>query len=162
MKHPYKFCPNDGQPLTRLEHDKPACSQCDFVQWDNPIPVVAVLITIGGGVVAIQRKLEPCAGGWCLPCGFVDCGEDPGAAAVRETKEEAGLDVRVVSLLRAMKAPTANQIVMFYHAEVVGGALVAGDDATQAKVFARAALPKLCFSLHDEIVREFAEKLGVK
>ena len=161
MKHPFKYCPFDGQPLTETEHGKPAC-KCGFVQWDNPIPVVAVLITTGGGIVAIQRKLDPCAGGWCLPCGFVDSGEDPAIAAVRETKEEAGLDVKVLSLLRAVKAPTANQIILFYHAEVVGGALAAGDDAAQVKIFSPGELPKLCFSLHDELVRELGETLNAK
>lgn len=37
--------------------------------------------------------------GWEIPAGSVDCGEDPAAAAIREVKEETGLDVNHLVLL---------------------------------------------------------------
>jgi len=153
MPKPYKFCPFDGQPLTETVHGHPAC-KCGFVHWDNPVPVVAVLAPMNGGIVAVQRKLEPFAGGWCLPCGFVDSHEDPSVAAVREIKEEAGLDVEPISILRVVTTP-GNQTILFFLTKIVGGELLAGDDATVARTFQFSEIPQLCFPLHNEVVREF-------
>ncbi len=153
MRTAYRFCPLDGQPLTQSVHGHPACA-CGFVHWDNPVPVVAVIAPMGGGIVAVQRKLDPCAGGWCLPCGFIDTLENPSAAAVREMKEETGLDVEPVSILRAVTTP-GNQTILFYMTKITGGEMIAGDDASDVRAFPVAEIPKLCFPLHNEVIRDF-------
>lgn len=66
---------------------------------------------------------------WCLPCGWVDPGESPAETAVRDTREETGLDVTVVELLDVYHLPPGEQfgphgqIAVWYRSERVGGEL---------------------------------------
>lgn len=60
-------------------------------------PTVDVIVHVPGqGVVLVQRRNPPL--GWALPGGFVDCGETVEAAAMREAREETGLDVELTGL----------------------------------------------------------------
>jgi ADP-ribose pyrophosphatase YjhB (NUDIX family) len=60
---------------------------------------VAVLAEWEGRVLLGRRALEPWFGQWNLPGGFVEKGEHPMDAAVREFREEVGLEVRLTGLL---------------------------------------------------------------
>ncbi len=66
-------------------------------EYRNPFPTVDIIIEVEGGIVLIERKNPP--HGWAIPGGFVDYGETVEAAAVREAKEETGLDVELTVLL---------------------------------------------------------------
>lgn len=55
------------------------------------------------GQILLMKRADD--GTWCLPCGFVDPGESPAETAVRETKEETGLDVRVTDLVGVYYGP---------------------------------------------------------
>ena len=65
---------------------------------------VDVVVSDGTKVVLIQRKNEPFQGAWALPGGFVDYGETVEQAALREVKEETGLDVGLVSASKSLNA----------------------------------------------------------
>jgi ADP-ribose pyrophosphatase YjhB (NUDIX family) len=109
---------------------------------DPVIGGVSGLIVRGGKVLLIRRGKEPFKGYWSLPGG--------GVAAKREVREETGLDVDVgrVAGYREGFEPL-HHIVIAFHAEVVGGELCAGDDATEcefvdpAEIFTRESTPGL-------------------
>ena len=69
----------------------------------TPLLAVDIIVELGGEVVLIERKHPP--HGWALPGGFVDAGEAPASAAVREAKEETSLDVELVAQLHAYGVP---------------------------------------------------------
>ena len=70
----------------------------------NPTPTVDIIIYAPGrGIVLVERKNPPL--GWALPGGFVEYGESCEAAAVREAKEETGLDVVLTGLVGVYSDP---------------------------------------------------------
>ncbi|MDL1965899.1 MAG: NUDIX hydrolase, partial [Candidatus Desulfofervidus auxilii] len=72
------------------------CPHCGKVVsiYKNPIPTVDIIIEVSGGIILIKRKNPPY--GWALPGGFVDYGESLEEAAVREAREETGLEVKLI------------------------------------------------------------------
>ena len=72
------------------ENAKRVRPSCGFVLWDNPTPVVAAIVEYNGAVVLVRNKA------WTqkffgLVTGFLEKGETPDAAVLREVKEELGL-----------------------------------------------------------------------
>ncbi len=108
----------------------------------------AVLIEKDDQVLLIRRVNEPGQGLWTLPAGFIDAGEDPAEAAVREVLEETGLHVRITGLLDVLgndEHSRGADILILYSAAIVDGDLIAGDDADAADFFSRMQLPDLAF-----------------
>ena len=105
--HPpeYRFCPVCGGPLEtrRLKAADPerlVCPSCGFVFYMDPKVAVGTIITHDDGrIVLVRRAIEPGYGLWVFPGGYVDRGEEITAAALREAKEESGLDVRLDGLV---------------------------------------------------------------
>ena len=129
-------------------------------QQRNPFPTTdAVIAGPDGRVVLIFRKNEP--HGWALPGGFVDVGEELGAACRREAREETGLDVELVEQLFTYsdprRDPRKHTISTVYACRAKEGAEPkADDDAAEARWFSEAEVPwrALCFD-HAEILRDY-------
>jgi ADP-ribose pyrophosphatase YjhB (NUDIX family) len=136
---------------------RPACPACGFVQFLNPAPGAGVILRREEQVCLVQRKFEPKQGQWTLPTGFMEWDEDIEETAVREAKEETGLDVRLTGVFavhNGILPPDQPVVVVFYDAEEIGGALRAGDDAAQADFFALDALPgPIAFAAHRKVLR---------
>lgn len=72
-------------------------------EYVNPIPVAACIVMNKGRVLLLKRVIEPCAGGWSLPSGHYEVGENAEQGIVREILEETGLDVDVTYLCSGAK-----------------------------------------------------------
>ncbi len=122
----------------------------------NPVPTVEIIIQYAGGIVLIRRKNPP--EGWALPGGFVDYGESLEKAAVREAKEETGLDVELTRQLHTYsdpgRDPRRHTITTVYVA-LGTGRLVAGDDALEAGVFQLETLPEPVVFDHRAILDDY-------
>lgn len=129
----------------------------------NPFPTVDVIIfDPERGVLLIERKNPP--HGWALPGGFVDYGETVEHAAVREAKEETGLDVVLTGLLGVYSDPARDprkhtMSVVFTAQSSNPGAAEAGDDAGRAGFHRLDELPQLVFD-HDKILKDFRSALA--
>jgi 8-oxo-dGTP diphosphatase len=145
------FCPYCGQSLIQKYFDgrhRPFCTSCEKPIFQDPKVAVAVLIEHGGKVLLIKRGNVPQRGKWTLPAGFVDAGEDPRHAAVRECKEETGFHIRIIDLLDVIHGKEHERgadIVIAYRGEIEGGVLKAGDDADDVAFFASDDIPPLAF-----------------
>jgi 8-oxo-dGTP diphosphatase len=119
------------------------------VFFPDPKVAVVVLIMKNEHVLLVQRMFDPQKGHWTLPSGFVDAGEDPKAAAVRECMEETGLvieDLRLLDVIYSHEYPRGASILILYQAQVKSGELLPGDDARQVGYFYINDLPSLAFT----------------
>jgi ADP-ribose pyrophosphatase YjhB (NUDIX family) len=115
--HHYRYCPHCATPLDSVLEGlrpRPTCPSCGFVQYLNPPLAATILLTRGDRVLMARRTIEPRCGYWTLPGGYVELGESAEEAAVREAKEEVGVDVRVERLLGLHSgAPSAVAVALF-------------------------------------------------
>lgn len=160
----YPYCPQCRAAMTeRLEggRARPVCPACGFVQYLNPAPGAAVIVRRGETVCLVQRRFAPREGQWTLPTGFQEWDEDIATTAVREAREETGLEVRLTGLFAAhtgILPPDQPVVVVFYTAEEVGGELCAGDDAADVGFFALDRLPgPIAFAVHRQVLRDLQE-----
>ena len=122
----------------------------------NPYLTVDIIIELPAGIVLIERKNPPL--GWALPGGFVDYGEALDAAAIREAKEETGLDILLVEQFQAYSRPDRDPRHHTVTTVFIAGAEgmpVAADDARSLGVFDCAHLPEGFVFDHAEIMRDY-------
>jgi 8-oxo-dGTP diphosphatase len=148
----FKLCPFCGTPLLMAEsgrQSQPTCSSCGFVQHRNPAPNVSVLVVDGGRVLLGKRRGHPGKGTWSLPSGYIEYEEDFLTTAIREAKEETGLEVEVESVINVVSSfvtPEFHFLGVYVVARVMGGELVAGDDLEAVEWFpVRGPLPEMGF-----------------
>ena len=101
----------------------------------------------------MRRDLYPHRGEWSFPSGFVDAGETLEQAAVREAKEETGLDLRILRLLGAYSSPGDPVVFIAYAARVSSGRIAAGAECQDVRYYPLDALPPLAFP-HDPAILE--------
>lgn len=143
------FCPRCGKPLAdreRFGRMRRACDACGFIHFRDPAVAVVVLAVREGRALMVHRAVEPQIGAWAFPAGFVDYGEDPREAAVREVKEETGLDVKLMRLIDVLGPDTGGggkaAIIIMFKGEITGGEPTPGDDADQVAFFAPEEVPR--------------------
>ncbi len=134
------------------------CPKChhQIETYKNPVPTVDIIIIYGDGIVLIKRKNPPY--GWALPGGFVDYGEDLETAAVREAKEETGLDITLTGQFHTYSDPKRDarlHTITTVYTATATGKLCAGDDAVDAKIYTKNNLPDLAFDHHDILMDYF-------
>ncbi len=160
----YRYCPRCGAEMIEksIDHKKrKACPVCKFVYYHNPVPAAGVVIEKDGKILLVRRKFEPYKGDWCLPAGFMEYGESPEQCAVRETKEELGVDVELDGLYGVYSGkddPRTHAVLVMYWAKIIGGELKPGDDAEEIQLFAKDKIPSnIAFLAHRQIIKEFFE-----
>jgi len=163
---PANFCLRCGHALEqRLAEGalRPVCPQCGRVHFFDPKVAVGLVVEQAGRLLLVRRRNEPEQGKWAIPAGFVDAGEDPARAAEREGLEETGLKLHVTQLVEVYgrQGPTeAADILIIYQAQVVGGALIPGDDAAEVAYFAPGHLPELAFASTHRVIARWRRDSG--
>ncbi|MDF2629411.1 MAG: hypothetical protein K0R39_3242 [Symbiobacteriaceae bacterium] len=159
-----KFCPKCGGSL-HLRHvrndpkERLVCSACGFVFYQDPKVSACTIPVIDGRVVLVRRAINPGRGLWVFPGGYMDQDETVEEAAIRETLEEVGLEVRLTGLVGvySYRSPV---VVIVYACEVLGGDLAIDAESLEVKAFAPGEIPwgELAFPSTRDALRAF---LGV-
>ena len=133
------------------------CNRCQEPIYENPLPATClVVVDSKDRVLLVKRSVEPKKGFWCLPGGFMELGETPEQAALRELKEETGLVGRIEILLGVYANPSViyhTVLMVGYLVKSFSGTLIAGDDAMDAAFFNYDRLPEIAFESHINFIR---------
>jgi len=131
------FCPKCATHLVTRSiagRDRLACPSpsCDYVHWDNPIPVVAAIVEIDGKVALTRAKDWPEK--WRgLVAGFLEKGETPEVGVLREVREELGLDGQIVAFLGMYSFLEMNQLILAFHVQAEG-TVTPGDELESVRL----------------------------
>ncbi len=161
--HAFRFCPRCGQPLEhrQLKAAEPArlvCTGCGFVFYLDPkIAVGTIIRSPSSRIVLVKRAIDPGYGKWVFPGGYVDRGETLTAAAVREAREECGLEVRLDGLVNIYSYAGRAPVIVVYAATATGGSLAFDDESLELSEFDEATLPwsELAFRSTGEGLRDY-------
>ncbi len=163
IKH--KFCPQCKTDLSirNIEgFDRLICTNCGWVHYANPLPsAVAFMINDDQEILLIKRGVAPGKGKWALPSGFVEPDETPAQTALRELKEETGMDGALGDLIGVYTEPTSyygNVLLIAYEVKYPKGKLRSGSDTTDAKYFPVRKLPRIPFVSHRAIIQDGISK----
>ncbi|TKJ40746.1 NUDIX hydrolase [candidate division LCP-89 bacterium B3_LCP] len=155
----FRFCPECAGKLVQEEISERLrlrCQKCGEIHYQNPFPATALICFNDRGELLLTRRSEPpCVGQWCLPGGFIEMGETAQEAALREFKEETGLEgklVRVIDVASKVDGYWGDVVVIGFEVEVVGGKLTAGDDASEVGYFPLDDMPEIVFDTHRVIL----------
>ena len=116
----YRYCPQcraELAPTERGGQTRLACPQCSFVHWRNPVPVVAAVVERADRVVLVHSLGRP-PHWFGLVAGFLERGEHPEAAVLREVAEELGLEGRLAGTVGIYPFERLNQVIFIYHVVV--------------------------------------------
>jgi 8-oxo-dGTP diphosphatase len=134
------------------------CAGCSFVFYLDPkIAVGTIIRTEGNRLVLVRRAIEPGYGKWVFPGGYVDRGEPLAAAAIREAREESGLDVRLDGLVNVYSYAGRSPVIVVYAATAVGGQLELDDESLESVEVEPSAIPwtELAFRSTHEALEDY-------
>ena len=137
------------------------CKACRAVFYQPPRLATACIAQWQGQVLLCRRAGNPERGRWELPAGFVTAGETVSAAAVRETLEEANVEVEIDRPYALLHVPHVNQIRIVYLARLRGTDLKPGVETMEVRLFEEDEIPwdALAFATtRDTLRRYFAER----
>jgi len=159
------FCPACGDPVVErtMEPDHRPRLVCPrgHVTWRNPRIVVGTLPVRHGRVFLARRSIEPAAGLWTYPGGFLEVGESAQEGARRETEEETLLRVEVGRLIGAYSRPHVGVVTLIYEANVVGGEALPGLETSEVHDFGPDEIPwgELAFTTAESALKDWVASL---
>ena len=137
------------------ESDKHYCDNCDRFIFEDPKLAVVVLVSKKDKLLLVKRAIEPKLGKWSFPSGYVDLGESVESAALREVKEETGMEIKINFLVGVYSSSTRPLVLLAYGAEVSGGNVKLNHEVLDVEYFSPNSLPDMPFPHDDEILKDW-------
>ena len=145
-----KFCSECASPVSLSipagdNRPRYVCSSCATIHYQNPKMVLgSIPVWERDGelqVLLCKRAIEPRYGYWTLPAGFMENNETTGEAAMRETQEEAGANIKLGNLFTLLNVARVHQVHMFYLAELLDLDFAPGEESLEVQLFTEKEIP---------------------
>jgi ADP-ribose pyrophosphatase YjhB (NUDIX family) len=152
-----RFCPRCGSPAEVSFPRSIRCAACGYGAFFNPKPVAcAIPASADGSFYLMRRGFEPSRGLWTMPGGFVDLGESVEEAAIRETKEEIGVEIEISGLVGVYSRSTDRIVVVVYAARA-DGTPTRTEEALEVGAFGPTTIPweQLAFWSDGRALRDY-------
>ena len=161
----YRFCPRcagrlEGRVIKEGEPERLVCGECGFVFYLGPKLVVGAIFELDGGIVLIQRSIEPGYGKWTFPGGFVERGEVAENAAEREALEEAGVEIEVTGIVGLYTYEDQVPAIAVFSARATGGEPAPLDETLDVKRSRRGELPwsEMAFPSTEQALKDYLRR----
>lgn len=141
------FCSNCGSSDLRQEVPKGdnrpriVCGDCGDIHYRNPKIVAGCLPVWEGKVLLCRRAIDPRAGFWNIPAGFLELGETVEDGAKREVWEEALAKVQNLQLQTVFTFTNYWHVYIQFVGDLVQGAYGVGEESTETRLFAEHEIP---------------------
>ena len=134
-----QFCSGCGKSIERRipdgeDRERHVCSACGVVHYQNPKMVVGCLVEHGGRILLCKRAIEPRRGYWTVPAGFLELGESAMHGAMRETREEARAEVRILAPYAHFDVPHIGQAYIIYRAALEHERFAPGPESLEVEL----------------------------
>lgn len=156
-----QYCTECGKLLEKRQidgYERFFCPICGKVHYQNPLPVVAAVITNKNEEILLtKRGISPGKGEWALLAGFVEIDESPPQAILREVKEEIGVEGKLGRLIGVYEGRTriyGPVIVIGYKVLVKEQNFSLSQEVEEIEFFSPNELPPLAFSSHEKILKD--------
>ncbi|GHO46744.1 NUDIX hydrolase [Ktedonospora formicarum] len=156
------YCPLCATALIEKEiHQvrRSCCPECHYIYYPQPNLVVLAVIEHEGKLLLLKRNIEPAKGLWNFCGGYIEFGESPQVAVIREAKEEANIDIQIDKLIGIYGGEGGSNIVAAFQAQLPSHQLpnlaIQLEEASELGFFAWEELPTLAFPVHYEILRDW-------
>jgi len=141
-----RFCPGCGGPLQRqqpADDDRPrhVCAECATIHYQNPKVIVGSVCRSHGRILLCRRAIEPRAGYWTIPAGYLELGETVEAGARREAWEEARARIRLDGLIAVYSVTRIDQVQLLFRAALLDEGVEPGPESLEVDLFAPEAIP---------------------
>ncbi len=140
------FCSRCAAPVAlRIppddERPRHVCDTCGTIHYSNPKIVVGCVPEWEGRILLCRRAIEPRAGLWTLPAGFMENGESSEEGAARETLEEACATVDIDALFAYLSIPRINQVYVIFRGRIEDGIFSPGRESLETRLFSLEEIP---------------------
>ncbi|MBY0588469.1 NUDIX domain-containing protein [bacterium] len=155
MLWPFRFCPACGTPVHGEAGVAPLnCEACPE-RFFRPVSVGVAVVLIENRQMLLGRRRD---GGWCIPCGYLEWGEEVASAARREFREETGLEVEIVGIRQVQSnfhRPEDLSVGIWFDGRRLSGELQAGDDLVAVQFFDCWEIPEILFPTDRRVIDEW-------
>jgi ADP-ribose pyrophosphatase YjhB (NUDIX family) len=147
----------EGDNLERL-----VCGDCGYVQYDNPKIICGVVPTFEDRILLCTRAIDPRAGYWTVPAGFLEIGETPEEGAARETQEEACADVEVGDLIGVYTIRHIAQVQLFFRGVLRSKDISPGPESQEVRLVGWNDIPwqELAFPTIRWALQDYQKNIG--
>jgi ADP-ribose pyrophosphatase YjhB (NUDIX family) len=144
------------------DRERLTCPECGYIAYENPKIVVGSVVTWDEKILLCRRAINPRAGFWTLPAGFLELNESTQEGAAREAWEEARAKIEIDALLGVYNIIRLSQVQLMYRARLAAPKFAAGPESLEVALFAWDQIPwdDLAFPSVHWALHEFDRRRG--